>query len=269
LVQDALIMFLGLVMLIASWGTNTQGWVICYAFALLVYGFGVGGEYPMTATTAIENAVSTGRISTRQDRLHRGRAVTMAFTMQGWGQVLNQGVLCILLLIFHHGTGAPPYSEIAAQWIFRVSFAIPAVGTLWLAYYRWYKMPLAGTQLDAAKLKHNVKGYDLEALKLTFSYFGPRVLATAGGWFCNDVFFYGNKLFSSNFIKVISPASSSSVMTTWTWSLVNCVVELAGYYCACKLSLLFLPVSPRFPLASNANLRIQLSSWTTSFMDVR
>ena len=31
LVQDALIMTLGLVMLTASWGTSLQGWVICYA----------------------------------------------------------------------------------------------------------------------------------------------------------------------------------------------------------------------------------------------
>jgi hypothetical protein len=31
LVQDALIMFVGLVMLTASWGTTLNGWVICYA----------------------------------------------------------------------------------------------------------------------------------------------------------------------------------------------------------------------------------------------
>jgi hypothetical protein len=31
LVQDALIMTLGLVMLTASWGTTLNGWVICYA----------------------------------------------------------------------------------------------------------------------------------------------------------------------------------------------------------------------------------------------
>lgn len=31
-------MLLGLVMLTASWGTNLQGWVICYAWSLFVYG---------------------------------------------------------------------------------------------------------------------------------------------------------------------------------------------------------------------------------------
>lgn len=41
----------------------------------------------MTATAAMENAVGSGKISNKEDRLHRGRKVTMAFLMQGWGQV--------------------------------------------------------------------------------------------------------------------------------------------------------------------------------------
>ena len=86
----------------------------------------------MTATAAMENATGAGKISTRDDRLHRGRKVTMAFLMQGWGQFFNQAILIVLLLVFHHGQGGPPYSERVAQWTYRVSFAIPAVGTLWL-----------------------------------------------------------------------------------------------------------------------------------------
>jgi hypothetical protein len=37
-------MFLGLSMLIASWGVTLQGWVICYAWSLFFYGVGLGGE---------------------------------------------------------------------------------------------------------------------------------------------------------------------------------------------------------------------------------
>jgi len=231
LIQDAIIMFLGLIMLVCSWGLNLNGWVICYAWSLFFYGIGVGGEYPMTATAAMENATGSGRVSTKEDRLHRGRKVTTAFLMQGWGQFFNQVILILLLLIFHH-SGNPPYSKVAAQWTFRVSFAIPAVGTLWLVYYRWFKMPLASKQLNAAKKKSKVTGYDVKSLKLTFTYFGPRVLATAGCWFCNDVFFYGNKLFQSQFIKVISPESVNSVMVGWLWNLLNVGVSLIGYYMA-------------------------------------
>ncbi|KAK3996352.1 putative inorganic phosphate transporter [Cladorrhinum sp. PSN332] len=231
LIQDAAIMFVGLLMITASWGLNLQGWVICYAWSLFFYGFGVGGEYPITATSSMENAVSAGKLSTRDDRLHRGRKVTTAFLMQGWGQLVNQALLIILLLILHHGDGDPPYSVATTQWLWRLSFAIPAIGTLWLVYYRAYKMPHAGRQLAAAKKKSNVTGYDVDSLKATCSYFGGRLIATAGTWFCNDVFFYGNKLFQAQFIAVLS-GGESSVMTGWIWNLYNVIVSLAGYYLA-------------------------------------
>ncbi|KAK4247412.1 major facilitator superfamily domain-containing protein [Corynascus novoguineensis] len=231
LIQDAAIMFVGLLMITASWGLNLNGWVICYAWSLFFYGFGVGGEYPITATSSMENAVSAGKLSTREDRLHRGRKVTTAFLMQGWGQLINQAVLILLLLILHHGDGNPPYGTTTVQWIWRLSFALPAVGTLWLVYYRAYKMPHAGRQLAAAKRKSNVTGYDVESLRLACTFFGGRLLATAGTWFCNDVFFYGNKLFQAQFIAVISN-NPSSVMTGWIWNLYNVIVSLVGYYCA-------------------------------------
>jgi MFS family permease len=231
LIQDATIMFIGLLMLTSAWGTTLNGWVICYVWSLFFYGVGVGGEYPMTATSGMENAVGSGKISTKEDRLHRGRKVTSAFLMQGWGQFLNQVLLILLLFIFHHGSGNPPYSKVSAQWTYRVSFAIPAVGTLWLVYYRYFKMRSASKQLMIAKQKSKVTGYDKQSLKLTFTYFGPRVLATAGTWFCNDVFFYGNKLFQGQFIAVITPGNKS-VMVGWLYNLINVGVSLVGYYMA-------------------------------------
>jgi hypothetical protein len=226
-------MFLGLIMLTAAWGVTQNGWVICYAWSLFFYGIGVGGEYPMTATSGMENAVGSGKVSTKEDRMHRGRKVTSAFLMQGWGQLINQGLLIVLLLCFHHGSGSPPYSEVSAQWTYRVSFAIPAVGTLWLVYYRTYHMKAASRQLIASKKKHSVTGYDSHSLSLTFTYFGSRLLATAGGWFANDVFFYGNKLFQSQFINVILP-HEASIMPGWLFNLLNVGVSLFGYYLACK-----------------------------------
>ncbi|EGS23666.1 uncharacterized protein CTHT_0003630 [Thermochaetoides thermophila DSM 1495] len=234
LIQDAAIMFVGLLMITASWGLTLEGWVICYAWSLFFYGFGVGGEYPITATSSMENAVSAGKLSTREDRMHRGRKVTLAFLMQGWGQLVNQAFLILLLLVLHHGDGDPPYGTTTTQWIWRVSFAVPAVGTLWLVYYRAYKMPHAGRQLAAAKRKSNVTGYDIESLRLTCTFFGGRLLATAGTWFCNDVFFYGNKLFQAQFIAVIS-SNPSSVLTGWIWNLYNVIISLAGYHLASLL----------------------------------
>ena len=222
-------MFIGLLMLTAAWGLTENGWVICYAWSLFFYSIGVGGEYPMTATIGMENGYGSGKIASSHDRLHRGRSIVGAFLMQGWGQFFNQALLLILLLIFHHGSGEPPISKTATQWTYRVSFAIPAAGTLWLIYYRAYHMKAASKQLEAQKKKSSVTGYDTESLRLTLKHFTPRLIATAGGWFANDVFFYGNKLFQSKFIAVISP-NDKSVTTSWLWTLANVGVELAGYY---------------------------------------
>ncbi|KAI1266862.1 hypothetical protein F5Y18DRAFT_380690 [Xylariaceae sp. FL1019] len=234
LIQDAVIMFLGLLLLTAAWGTSLQAWVIFYAFSLFFYGIGVGGEYPITATSSMENAVSAGKISTREDRLHRGRKVTMAFLMQGWGQFLNQVVLIVLLVIFNRGSGEPPYSQTTAQYTFRLSFAFPAIGTLWLVYYRIWKMKSAGKHLEKAKKKANVTGYDVKSLQVTFSHFGGRIFATAGTWFANDVFFYGNKLFQGTFIKLVTD-NPNSLLAQWSWNLINITVSLAGYYAASML----------------------------------
>jgi hypothetical protein len=65
------------------------------------------------------------------------------------------------------------------------------VGTLWLLYFRAYKMKAASKQLAIAKKKSKVTGYDTQSLKMTFTFFGPRLIATAGAWFANDIFFYG------------------------------------------------------------------------------
>lgn len=35
-------MTLGLLMISAAWGLTLNGWVICYAWSLFVYGVGVG-----------------------------------------------------------------------------------------------------------------------------------------------------------------------------------------------------------------------------------
>jgi hypothetical protein len=92
-------------------------------------------------------------------------------------------------------------------------------------------MRSASKTLQAAKKKSKVTGYDVKSLKMTVTYFGPRLIATAGAWYCNDVFFYGNKLFQAQFIAELIP-NNKSVMVGWLYNLVNVGVSLCGYYLA-------------------------------------
>ena len=231
MVQDALIMTLGSVMLTAMWGTSLNGWVICYAWSLFIYGIGVGGEYPMTSTRAMEGG--QGRAANIADRMHRGRKVALAFLMQGWGQLANQGILLIGLLIFH-GSLSAPFSTTSTQWTFRVQFGVISFVTLYLAYFRYYKMKYSDATLENAKKRLNTSGYDTKSLKQAMNHYWHRVLGTAGGWAANDFFFYGNKIFSGVFINIIT-GGSSSLETTWIYNLINVIVSLVGYYLAAIL----------------------------------
>lgn len=233
MVQDALIMTLGSVMLTCMWGTTMNGWIICYGWSLFIYGIGVGGEYPMTSTRAMEGhsnrcAVTTG------DRMHRGRNVLLAFLMQGWGQFINQVLLILLLLIFNN-TLKTPIKPTAAQYTFRVSFAFISAVTLFLAYYRYYKISYhSEDSLRDAKQRLNTSGYDLKSLKLAMGHYWHRLFAAAACWFFNDFFFYGNKIFSGVFIKLIT-GPGGTFGTTWLYNLINVGVQLPGYYMAALL----------------------------------
>lgn len=44
--------------------------------------------------------------------------------------------------------------------------------------------------------------------RLPPQHYWPRLFITCGGWLANDAAFYGNKLFQSKFIAVISPGAS-------------------------------------------------------------
>ncbi|GAA6017770.1 hypothetical protein JCM11491_004611 [Sporobolomyces phaffii] len=229
LCQDAAIMLIGSILLTSIWGVTLNGWVIGYAWCLFIYGVGVGGEYPMTSTKALETGAS-GPAATRDDRLHRGRNVVGAFLMQGWGQVFNQGILLICLMIFHSGNTQPPFSPRSAQATYRVQFGFAVLIHIWLLYYRIWHIKDADKELRAAKGKQNVSGYDTQSLKLLGNHYWHRLLATAGSWFANDVFFYGNKIFSSVFIGIIHPGAS--LVVTWEYNLLNTAVSLVGYYLA-------------------------------------
>jgi hypothetical protein len=70
----------------------------------------------------------------------------------------------------------------------------------------------------------------MHSLKLLNSHYWGRLVATAGAWFANDVFFYGTKVFSSTFIGIIHPGAS--LVVTWEYNLINLAVSLVGYYLA-------------------------------------
>lgn len=69
IIQDAVTMTIGSILLMSMWGPSLEGWAIMYAWSLFVFGVGVGGEYPMTSTIGMEGVHGEG--SARADKLVR------------------------------------------------------------------------------------------------------------------------------------------------------------------------------------------------------
>lgn len=68
--------------------------------------------------------------------------------VQGWGQLVNLGVLMVGLLAFN-SKGSGPYSHGAAGATYRFSFACIAVLVLWMAYYRtWRIKPVRASEAE-------------------------------------------------------------------------------------------------------------------------
>jgi hypothetical protein len=74
-------------------------------------------------------------------------------------------------------------------------------------------------------------------------------MATAGSWFLWDFSFYGNKVFQSTFIQILSPGAS--LLTTLLWTLLNSGCALIGYYVTAALV-----DNPKVTLATPAHLSL-------------
>lgn len=221
LIQDAAIMLVGTTMLTAMWGTSFSGWTIMYVVAITIFGFGVGGEYPMTSTTSME------KFHGKSDRLHRGRSVLLAFLMQGWGQLLNQVALIVLMLIFNRSLH-PPYSEFATQAVFRITFALACVALVYFLYLRIFHLKGVDEPEDGSTDK---KDYSA-TIKLLIGHYWHRLLATSLCWFCSDFAFYGMQVFRNELLQLVTGAPSDDASTVWMYNLINIGVQLIGYYLA-------------------------------------
>lgn len=214
-------MLLGASLLTAMWGSTYSGWTIMYVVAITIFGFGVGGEYPMTSTTSME------KFHGRSDRLHRGRSVLLAFLMQGWGQLLNQLALIVLMLIFNKSLH-PPYSEFATQAVFRITFALACVALVYFLYLRIFYLKGLDNPEDGSSEKSNYSA----TIKLLIGHYWHRLLATSLCWFCSDFAFYGMQVFRNELLQLVTGAPSDDASTLWLYNLINIAIQLVGYYLA-------------------------------------
>jgi PHS family inorganic phosphate transporter-like MFS transporter len=167
-----------------------------------ILGFGIGGDYPISATIMSEYSNSKDR----------GKLVALTFANQGIGSVaaVLVGLVAVTIL--------PP--EFA--WRFMLGFgAIPAL----LVVYLRRKLP--ETPRFSALVKNNGAGANkaakfinkdakidtsakssVSSIRTFFSNYWSMLIVTAGSWFLLDMAFYGTGIFSGPITSQILPTSS-------------------------------------------------------------
>ncbi|KAH7573243.1 hypothetical protein ACOSQ2_007062 [Xanthoceras sorbifolium] len=204
-----------------SFGSSAKGVMATLCFFRFWLGFGIGGDYPLSATIMSEYA----------NKKTRGAFIAAVFAMQGFGILAGGIVALIVSAAFDHQFNAPPYSVDAvgstvpeADYIWRIILmfgAIPAA----LTYYWRMKMPETAryTALVAKNFKQaaadmskvlqvEFEAEEEKAAKTTqvgknsFGLFskeflkrhGLHLFGTTSTWFLLDIAFYSSNLFQKD-----------------------------------------------------------------------
>jgi MFS transporter, PHS family, inorganic phosphate transporter len=199
--------------------------------ARLVLGFGIGGDYPVSA-------VYMSEYSNRQDR---GRLVGLVFSMQALGLIVGP-LVALLLLSSGVGDGL----------VWRILLGLGAIPAAAVVYLR-SKMPespryLAQVEGQSARAAHDLQQFS-EGVIAEPAHVSARVgrlrlrefvsdrrmlrllLGTAGAWFLFDYAYYGNTLSLPAILKNVDP--TASLETKLLWSLGMFVIfAVPGYLLA-------------------------------------
>ena len=132
-------MLLGAIIIVAAAGDPTTLFIV-FNIGLAVLAAGVGGEYPLTSSSAAEHAED----EMRKDR--KGVLKGMAFAMQGWGNFAN--TLVLFIIVAANGAGVcipgvsssennPACSDHNLNVAWRVSYAVGLVLVIGVVAYRF------------------------------------------------------------------------------------------------------------------------------------
>nr|CAC28219.1 phosphate transporter [Sesbania rostrata] len=210
-----------------SFGSSAKGVMATLCFFRFWLGFGIGGDYPLSATIMSEYA----------NKKTRGAFIAAVFAMQGFGIMAGGIVALIVSSAFDHKYKVPAYQEDA-----KASMVLPAFDYVWriilmfgavpaaLTYYWRMKMPetarytalVAKNAKQAASDMSKVLQVEIEAEEdkvqhliesqnQTFGLFskefakrhGLHLVGTTTTWFLLDIAFYSQNLFQKDIFTAI------------------------------------------------------------------
>ncbi|XP_010556904.1 PREDICTED: probable inorganic phosphate transporter 1-3 [Tarenaya hassleriana] len=217
-----------------SFGHAAKGVMTTLCFFRFWLGFGIGGDYPLSATIMSEYA----------NKKTRGAFIAAVVAMQGVGILVGGMVALIVSSIFDHQFPAPTYAvdralstPPQADYVWRIILMVGALPAA-LTYYWRMKMPetarytalVAKNVKQAAQDMSKVLQVDLEVQereeelikdpKLNYGLFsaeflrrhGLHLLGTTSTWFLLDIAFYSQNLFQKDIFSAIGWIPKAATM---------------------------------------------------------
>ncbi len=181
-----------------------------------ILGFGIGGDYPVSATIMSEYA----------NKANRGRMVSLVFSMQGAGLIVGP-LLAIALL----STG------MSQDLVWRLLLAFGAIPALSVFYLRRQlnetpRFQLAQMEAEEADKKAKQEG---KATGLRGVLADRRLLRWLIGaslaWFLFDLVYYGNTISSPLIVKLVAPDATLITQTAYVLAIFA-VAALPAYFLA-------------------------------------
>ncbi|KAJ0054056.1 hypothetical protein Pint_01738 [Pistacia integerrima] len=218
-----------------SFGHSANGVMATLCFFRFWLGFGIGGDYPLSATIMSEYA----------NKKTRGAFIAAVFAMQGFGILAGGMFALIISSAFMARFDAPAYEVNAvastvpqADYVWRIILMVGALPAA-LTYYWRMKMPetarytalVAKNAKQAASDMSKVLQVDLEAEEQkvqkmseattnSFGLFtkaflrrhGLHLLGTTTTWFLLDIAFYSQNLFQKDIFSAIGWIPAAKTM---------------------------------------------------------
>ncbi|KAJ0967338.1 hypothetical protein J5N97_024255 [Dioscorea zingiberensis] len=220
-----------------SFGHTPNGVIATLCFFRFWLGFGIGGDYPLSATIMSEYA----------NKKTRGAFIAAVFAMQGFGILAGGMVAIIISAAFKSKFDAPPYS------VDRAGSTVPQADFVWriilmfgalpaaLTYYWRMKMPETARytalvakntkqatadmskvlqveiEEDESKVEH-MTGTEANNSFGLFSreflrHHGLHLLGTTSCWFLLDIAFYSQNLFQKDIFSAINWIPKANTMS--------------------------------------------------------
>ncbi|KAL1191284.1 putative inorganic phosphate transporter 1-6 [Cardamine amara subsp. amara] len=242
-----------------SLGNDPKTVMIILCFFRFWLGFGIGGDYPLSATIMSEYA----------NKRTRGAFIAAVFGMQGVGILAAGAVSLLVSFLFESKFPSPAYmvdgsasTVPQADYVWRIILMFGAVPAL-LTYYWRMKMPetarytaLVAKNADkAASDMAKVLNVDIEASAAKndqarvssdeFGLFstkflkrhGLRLFGTASTWFLLDIAFYSQNLFQKDIFTTIGwlpPAKTMNALQELyiiarAQTIIACCSTVPGY----------------------------------------